>query len=66
MSILKIKVLAARACGRLGGRSEKYGSKDIEMMKSLIESSTPIKDVSENCGLSHYNLSLFRKTVNRK
>lgn len=44
--------VAARARGRHGGRPEKYGSKDIEMMKSLIESGTPIKDVAEKCGVS--------------
>jgi len=38
---------ASKARGRLGGRPEKYGSKDIEMMKALIESGTPIKDVAE-------------------
>lgn len=43
---------AARACGRLGGRPEKFGKKDIEMMKALIESGTPIKDVAEKWGVS--------------
>ncbi|MFS0883091.1 recombinase family protein [Metabacillus niabensis] len=43
---------AAKARGRLGGRPEKYGPKDIEMMKSLIESGTPIKDVAERWGVS--------------
>lgn len=43
---------AAKARGRLGGRPEKYGSKDIEMMKALIESETPIKDVAEKWGVS--------------
>lgn len=43
---------AAKARGRLGGRPEKYGAKDIEMMKSLIENGTPIKDVAEKWGIS--------------
>lgn len=43
---------AAKARGRLGGRPEKFGLKDIEMMKSLIESGTPIKDVAEKWGVS--------------
>ncbi|HBT71272.1 MAG TPA: DNA invertase [Lysinibacillus sp.] len=43
---------AAKARGRLGGRPEKYGSKDIEMMKALIESGAPIKDVAEKWGVS--------------
>ena len=36
-----------RAAARVRGRPEKFGPKDIEMMKALIESGTPIKDVSE-------------------
>ncbi|MFJ7936718.1 recombinase family protein [Sporosarcina sp. NPDC096371] len=43
---------AARARGRLGGRPEKFGTKNIEMMKSLIESGTPIKDVAAKWGVS--------------
>jgi DNA invertase Pin-like site-specific DNA recombinase len=43
---------AARARGRLGGRPEKFGPKDIEMMKSLIENGTPFKDVAEKWGVS--------------
>jgi len=35
------------------------------MMKALIESGTPIKDVAEKWGVSR-NESLFGKTVNRK
>ncbi|WP_046176507.1 recombinase family protein [Domibacillus indicus] len=44
--------VAAKARGRLGGRPEKFESKDIEMMKSLIESGTPIKDIAEKWGVS--------------
>lgn len=44
--------VAAKARGRLGGRPEKYGAKDIEMMKALIESGISIKDVAEKCGVS--------------
>jgi len=43
---------AARARGRLGGRPEKYGEKDIVMMKALIDKGTPIKDVAEKWGVS--------------
>lgn len=43
---------AARARGRLGGRPEKFGEKDIEMMKALIDGGTPIKDVAEIWGVS--------------
>jgi len=44
--------VAAKARGRLGGRPEKYGVKDIEMMKNLIDGGTPIKDVAERWGVS--------------
>ena len=44
--------VAAKARGRLGGRPEKCGVKDIEMMKNLIDGGTPIKDVAERWGVS--------------
>lgn len=44
--------MAAKARGRLGGRPEKYGYKDIEMMKALIDGGTPIKGVAERWGVS--------------
>jgi|SRR5699024_188784 len=44
--------VAARARGRLGGRPEKYGAKDIAMMKALIDKGTPIKDVAEKWDVS--------------
>jgi len=44
--------VAAKARGRLGGRPEKYGDRDIEMMKALIDGGTPIKDVAERWGVS--------------
>jgi len=50
---------AAKARGRLGGRPEKYGSKDIEKMKALIESGTPIKDVAEKWVVSRTTIYGF-------
>lgn len=44
--------IAARARGRLGGCPEKYREKDIEMMKALIKSGTPNKDLAEKWGVS--------------
>ncbi len=38
--------VAARARGRLGGRPEKFGKKEIEMMKALAKNGTPIKDIA--------------------
>ena len=43
---------AARARGRLGGRPEKFGPRDIEMMRSLIQNGTPIKDVAAKWNVS--------------
>lgn len=37
---------AAKARGRLGGRPEKFGKKEIEMMKALANNGTPIKDIA--------------------
>lgn len=39
---------AARARGRLGGRPEKFTEKDIELLKTLIESGTPIKNIADS------------------
>ncbi|WP_155966725.1 recombinase family protein [Paenisporosarcina sp. TG-14] len=44
--------VAAKGRGRLGSRPEKYGEKDVEMMKALIDGGTPIKDVAERWGVS--------------
>ena len=44
--------VATKGRWRLGGRPEKYGEKDIEMMKNLIDGGTPIKDVAERWGVS--------------
>lgn len=43
---------AARARGRLGGRPEKFSEKDIELLKTLVESGTPIKNIAESWGVS--------------
>jgi DNA invertase Pin-like site-specific DNA recombinase len=43
---------AARARGRLGGRPEKLGKKEVEMLKTLVSNGTPIKDVAEMFGIS--------------
>lgn len=43
---------AARARGRLGGRPEKFTEKDIEQIKTLVDSGTPIKNIAESWGIS--------------
>ena len=43
---------AARARGRLGGRPEKFTEKDIELLKTLVDNGTPIKNIAESWGVS--------------
>ncbi|MED0673709.1 recombinase family protein [Aneurinibacillus aneurinilyticus] len=38
---------AARARGRLGGRPEKLSKKEVEMIRDLTTTGTPIKDIAE-------------------
>ncbi|KST87954.1 Resolvase/integrase Bin [Lactococcus lactis subsp. lactis] len=41
---------AARARGRLGGRPEKFSERDIMLLKTLVESGTPIKSIADSWG----------------
>lgn len=43
---------AARARGRFGGRPEKLTKKDLESLKTLVDSGTPIKTVAEQWHVS--------------
>ncbi|PFG87332.1 resolvase, partial [Lactococcus lactis] len=43
---------AARARGRLGGRPEKFSERDIMLLKTLVESGTPIKSIADSWGVS--------------
>lgn len=43
---------AARARGRLGGRPEMFGKKETEMIKTLVASGTPIKDIARMMEIS--------------
>jgi DNA invertase Pin-like site-specific DNA recombinase len=43
---------AARARGRVGGRPEKLGKKEEEMIKTLAINKTPIKDIAEMMDVS--------------
>ncbi len=43
---------AARARGRLGGRPEKLDKKELEMLKTLVASGTPITDIAQMWGVS--------------
>jgi len=51
-NLIEERSAAGRAAAKARERPEKYGPKDIEMMKALIESGTPIKDVAERWGVS--------------
>ena len=39
---------AARARGRFGGRPEKLDTQDLELLKTLVDSGTPIKAITEH------------------
>lgn len=43
---------SARARGRVGGRPEKLTKKDLESLKTLVDSGTPIKTVAEQWHVS--------------
>lgn len=43
---------AAKARGRLGGRPEKLDSKELDMLKTLVENGTPIADIAQMWGIS--------------
>ena len=43
---------AARARGRLGGRPEKLDNRELEMLRTLVATGTPIKDIAQMWGIS--------------
>lgn len=43
---------AARARGRLGSRPEKLTPQDLELLKTLVDNSTPIKAIAERWNVS--------------
>lgn len=43
---------AARARGRLGGRPEKLDNRELEMLRTLVTTGTPIKDIAQMWGIS--------------
>lgn len=43
---------AARARGRFGGRPEKLTTKDLNLLKTLVDNGTPIKTVAEQWNVS--------------
>ena len=43
---------AARARGRLGERPEKFSEQDVKLLKTLVESGTPIKSIADSWGVS--------------
>jgi DNA invertase Pin-like site-specific DNA recombinase len=40
------ELAAAKVRGKLGRRPEKFGNKEVEMMKTLAQNGTPIKDIA--------------------
>ena len=57
---------AARARGRFGGRPEKLSKQDVELMKKLIDSGTPIKTVAEQWHVSRTTIYRYLNKLDNK
>lgn len=57
---------AARARGRFGGRPEKLTKQDVELMKKLIDSGTPIKTVAEQWHVSRTTIYRYLNKLDNK
>ncbi len=56
---------AARARGRLGGRPEKLDKKEMEALRTLVDSGTPIKDIAKMWGVSRTTIYRYLNKDNR-
>ena len=57
---------AARARGRFGVRQEKLSKQDVELMKKLIDSGTPIKTVAEQWHVSRTTIYRYLNKLDNK
>ncbi|MDJ1089835.1 recombinase family protein [Macrococcoides caseolyticum] len=58
--------VAARARGRLGGRPEKLNESDIKLLKTLVDSGTPIKTVAEKWNVSRTTIYRYLEKIENK
>lgn len=54
---------AARASGRFGGRPEKFTESDVQLMKTLADSGTPIKKIAERWNVSRTTIYRYLNKV---
>lgn len=57
---------AARARGRFGGRPEKLTKQDVELMKKLIDSGTPIKTIAEKWHVSRTTIYRYLNKIEKE
>jgi DNA invertase Pin-like site-specific DNA recombinase len=57
---------AARARGRYGGRPEKFTDLDLQLMKTLIDNSTPIKTIAERWQVSRTTIYRYLKKMEKE
>lgn len=56
--------IAARARGRLGGRPEKLTDSDLKLLKTLVDSGTPIKTIAEKWNVSRTTIYRYLEKIN--
>lgn len=57
---------AARARGRFGGRPEKLKTQDLELLKTLVDSGTPIKTIAERWNVSRTTIYRYLDKMEEK
>ncbi|RCF80326.1 helix-turn-helix domain-containing protein, partial [Enterococcus faecium] len=57
---------AARARGRFGGRPEKLSEQDLELLKTLVDSGTPIKTIAERWNVSRTTIYRYLAKMEEK
>jgi len=58
--------VAARARGRLGGRPEKLNDSDLKLLKTLVDSGTPIKTIAEKWNVSRTTVYRYLDKIENK
>ncbi|HGC5983155.1 TPA: helix-turn-helix domain-containing protein, partial [Enterococcus faecium] len=56
---------AARARGRYGGRPEKFTDQDLKLMKTLVDSGTPIKTIAERWQVSRTTIYRYLEKMEK-
>ncbi|MHA6059452.1 helix-turn-helix domain-containing protein, partial [Enterococcus mundtii] len=57
---------AARARGRFGGRPEKLTTQDLDLLKTLVDSGTPIKTIAERWNVSRTTIYRYLNKIEEK